>query len=254
MIENPHPVKWQDLQTGVCRLFNEIGLAAEETKQITTPRGSVEIDVYAVDINSVDKIQYVVECKNWTSSIPQSVVHSFTTVMHEIGANIGFIISLHGFQSGARDYISNTNIIGLTYAELQLRYFETWHTKFFVTQIGKHVDALAQYVEMFNCKRDREVSNLSEAAQIHFHELVKKYQIFGTIMNLFEFPCYSPQFNIPAIVDIEEFKDKLNTHLSPEFHFHSIYYRDLLHEIISHVDQVTDEFNNVLGRNIFEQD
>ncbi len=93
LIENPEPSDWKILQSGVCRIFNEIGLKAETEKKIKTPRGIVELDVFAVDPGSVDNIQYVVECKNWKTAIPQSVVHSFTTVMHEVGANIGYIVS-----------------------------------------------------------------------------------------------------------------------------------------------------------------
>ena len=80
MIENLYPSTWQDLQNGVCQIFNEIGLNAEVGKVIATPRGNVEIDVYAVDENSVDKIKYIVECKNWATTIPQTIVHAFTTV------------------------------------------------------------------------------------------------------------------------------------------------------------------------------
>ena len=110
MIENPNPINWQNLQEGVCRIFNEIGLNAEIGKTFKTPRGNVEIDVFAVDENSVDKIRYIVECKNWNQPIPQTVIHAFTTVMHEIGANIGFVISKQGLQSGAESYTQRTNI------------------------------------------------------------------------------------------------------------------------------------------------
>lgn len=119
MIDNPIPLTWQDLQTNVNQILHEIGLQSEIGKIIETPRGRVEIDVYAIDINSVDKIKYIIECKNWTNAIPQSVVHSFTTVMHETGGNIGFIISQKGLQSGAEGYTKNTNIKGLTYLDFQ---------------------------------------------------------------------------------------------------------------------------------------
>jgi hypothetical protein len=51
--------------------------------------------------------------------VNQSIVHSFTTVMHEVGAHIGFIVSKRGLQSGAREYIRNTNIEGMTYAQFR---------------------------------------------------------------------------------------------------------------------------------------
>jgi hypothetical protein len=131
MIDDPQPSDWRQLQSSVCRLFNEVGLTAEVGRKLQTPRGEIEVDVYAVDEQSVDRIQYLVECKNWGARVPQSVVHGFTTVMHETGANIGFIVSIEGFQSGARRYLRNTNIVGLTYLELQQRYFEQWFSKCF---------------------------------------------------------------------------------------------------------------------------
>lgn len=126
MIESPEVEDWKRLQYSVCRLLNEVGLAAQEAVVLKTPRGTVEVDVFAIDELSVDKIQYIVECKNWANAIPQHVVHSFTTVMQETGANIGFIVSRVGLQAGAERYTQNTNIIGLTFEALQRRYFEPW--------------------------------------------------------------------------------------------------------------------------------
>ena len=150
MIENPEPKSWKELQSGVCRIFNEIGLEAETEKDIKTPRGSIELDVFALDPGSDDKIQYVVECKNWKNSIPQSVVHSFTTVMHEVGANIGYIVSQRGLQKGAKDYIKNTNIRGVTYSEFQNHYFGIWIDKYFCPTVGNAADSLMQYTEPIN--------------------------------------------------------------------------------------------------------
>lgn len=252
MIENPYPEDWRDLQKGVCSILNEIGLNAEEGKILKTPRGSIELDIYAIDEKSVDKIKYVVECKNWTSSIPQSVVHSFTTVMHEIGANIGYIISKHGLQSGAKEYIRNTNILGLTYEEFQKRYFSIWYEKCFVTKIGDVVDPLAQYVEPFNSFRDQRIAQLSEIKRKEFSELIKKYYNFGSAMSFFEFPRYSPHFGMPAPENINDLKRKIVSTLGKDYEFRADYYRELLNQIRSKVIEVTKEFNAIFGKNIFE--
>lgn len=250
MIENPYPDTWQDLQDGVCRLFNEIGLSAEVGKVFTTPRGKVEIDVYAVDENSVDKIRYIVECKNWLTAVPQSVVHSFTTVMHEVGGNIGYIISQKGLQAGAIEYTKNTNIVGLTYEGFQRRYFSVWYERFFVPQIGNIVDALTQYVEPINSRRERHLDQLDENKQKEFHILLERYFDFGISMAFFEFPRYSPQFAIAVPEDIEKAKSKL-AELGDEFSFTSLYFRDFLAELRRKVSDVTEKFNNVFGANIF---
>lgn len=90
---------WKDLQNKVHFILESIGLSVGKEVPVSTPRGSIEIDVFAIDPNSVDKIKYVIECKHWNTIIPQQVIHSFTTVMHETGANIGYIISKKGFRT-----------------------------------------------------------------------------------------------------------------------------------------------------------
>jgi hypothetical protein len=253
MIENPYPNKWQDLQEGVCRIFNEIGLAAEIGRTINTPRGKIETDVFAVDENSVDKIRYVVECKNWNQPIPQTVIHAFTTVMNEIGANIGFVISKQGLQSGAVSYTQHTNILGLTYEQFQTRYFEVWHRRFFVTSIGDSVDSLVQYVEPFNSYRDKKIDKLSDSLRKCFFELLEKYRIFGMSMAFFEFPRYSKRFDIPAIDEIESMKKLIFDSSNGLINLKSIYFRDLLFEIVAEVKIVTDQFNGIFGEDIFSQ-
>lgn len=253
MIENPNPINWQDLQEGVCRIFNEIGLNAEIGKTFKTPRGNVEIDVFAVDENSVDKIRYIIECKNWNQPIPQTVIHAFTTVMHEIGANIGFVISKQGLQSGAESYTQHTNISGFTYEQFQDRYFEIWHKRFFVTKIGDSVDSIVQYVEPFNSYRDKRIDKLSDSSKQRFFELLEKYRIFSMSMAFFEFPRYSNRFDIPPTDDIESIKKLISDSSNGLINLESNYFRDLLIEIISQVQAVTDQFNEIFGEDIFAQ-
>ncbi|MBX3639419.1 MAG: restriction endonuclease [Nitrosomonas sp.] len=251
MIEAPYPSDWRVLQAGVCRLLTEVGLIAEIEKKLITPRGEVEVDVYAVDKNSVDQIRYLVECKNWNSAIPQSVVHSFTTIMHETGGNIGFIVSRKGFQAGAKQYLQNTNIVGVTYSELQQRYLARWWEKYFVPKIGSAVDTLIEYVEPINSKRERLIQELPEHKRKEVHRLQEKYTLFGMTMAFFEFPIYSTRFNIPAPGSIDEFKLEIAERLGTEFAFSSEYFRDLANEITAKLQTVTNEFHDVFGKNIF---
>lgn len=251
MIENPLPETWQDLQSGVSRIFNEIGLAAEVGKSLTTPRGNVEVDVYAVDYNSVDKIRYVVECKNWKASIPQSVVHAFTTVMHEVGGNLGFIISREGLQSGATAYTQNTNILGLTYEEFQKRYFNVWYEKYFVTQIGNSAEPLVNYIEPFDDRRDKIVSMMTKEGKEEYERLLNKYLHFGICIGFFEFPMYSNSFRQGVPSDINEFKISMNRKTDGLIDLKSIYFRDAIVEILDRINFATAEFNSLFGCNIF---
>jgi len=193
MIDDPFPEDWRELQAGVCRLFSEIGLTAEVEATLKTPRGTVTVDVFAVDNKSVDKIQYIVECKNWNTTIPQAVVHAFTTVMHETGANLGFIVSKHGLQSGATMYTDNTNIQGLTYQQLQERYFNVWWQRYFSIQVAAAADYVNEYVELINSRRDLFLESLEPKEVKRFYELQRRYAPFGKLMWLMDIGSIAPQ-------------------------------------------------------------
>ena len=103
------PKSWQDLQELVFKLFNQLGYVAHIEKKIPHVRGTAEIDVYAEKRQtSYNHEKIMVECKNWNSNIPQSVVHSVRTVAEDIGANKAYIIVKQGFQRGAIEAAENT--------------------------------------------------------------------------------------------------------------------------------------------------
>lgn len=206
MIDDPNPKDWRQLQTSVCRLMTEIGLTAEAEKLLKTPRGEVEVDVYAIDQLSVDKIRYIVECKNWSAAIPQTVVHAFTTVMSETGANIGFIVSQKGLQSGAEKYTNNTNIIGMTYLGLQQRYFDVWWERCFCRQIGDMADEMMDFVEPYNTRRDEIVAKLSPEKADRLDGLQRCFGNFCMVMT---------HLNISRFANFKEWPNRDSKLLKP---------------------------------------
>ena len=64
--------------------------------------------------------------------------------MHEVGANIGYIISQKGIQKGAQNYLQNTNIKSMTYAEFQRHYLNKWIEQQFCSTILHVSDAQGQ--------------------------------------------------------------------------------------------------------------
>ena len=121
------PKDWRDLQDKVNSILNDIGLNSKKEVNLKTPRGTVEIDVYAIDPKSIDKIKYIIECKNWNNKIPQTIIHSFITIMNETGGNIGYVITKKGFQKGAIEYSNNTNIRLFSYIQFQEHYLKIWY-------------------------------------------------------------------------------------------------------------------------------
>jgi len=253
MIESPEISDWKQLQHSVCRLLNEVGLSAQNTAVLETPRGKVEVDVFAIDQRSVDKIKYIVECKCWFSAIPQHVVHSFTTVMHETGANIGFIVSKIGLQAGAERYTRNTNVIGLTFEALQQRYFEPWWINYFCPTVAAHAEKVCLYTEPFNSTRSKALASLSKERLEKFEIIQRSYDAFSMIMWQADLRKISPCHGLPLPSSIEEFKNKFVEIIGEHLAFKSIYWRDLLEEICTRFAAVEKDLHELFERDIFSE-
>lgn len=257
MIDDPLPSNWRDLQTGVQRIFRNVGMSANVEVDIETPRGSVNVDVLATDVRSVDKIKYIVECKNWGSAIPQSVVHSFTTVMHETGANIGFIISKHGLQQGAERYTRNTNIVGMTYLEFQQRYFEAWWKRYFCPRIGDAADRPLRYTEEFNTQRDQAYEQLSQGEKVRFDLLKRESATSLMALSMFNYGVMSPFMQAGTLIDlpesVDDFKSRVLSVITPHIVWQCRTFRELLQIILEYLRDVETEFDGIFGGSIFEE-
>lgn len=135
MITNQIPENWKDLQDKVAEILEQCGFNVEVEKKIKSVRGSVEIDVYAEENIKKRTYSILCECKHWKSNIPQNIIHGFRTILSDLGANIGYIITTSDFQSGSVESVENTNIKLLTWTEFQNVFFESWYTKHFCYSI-----------------------------------------------------------------------------------------------------------------------
>jgi hypothetical protein len=109
------PANWEELQDMTGQLFDEIGCEVVVGKPIDNVRGAKEIDVFVRDVAITPPAVYLCECKLWKRAVPQEIVHAFRTVMADVGAHRGFIISGAGFQKGAFEAATNTNIDLVTF-------------------------------------------------------------------------------------------------------------------------------------------
>ena len=179
MITRNTPDTWQTLQTEVGRILEECGFDVEVERKIQSARGVVELDVYAEETVRGRKYAIACECKHWKSRIPQAVVHGFQTVVQEIGANIGYIVSMEGFQSGAVAASDLTNLKLVTWQEFQDIFEESWFEEFFTKQIDEKLDGLMTYSEPFLPAWFEKMSNDDKAV---YYSLKEKYDLFGMIM------------------------------------------------------------------------
>lgn len=248
------PTDWRDLQNKVCLLLQQSGFTAETEKKVATPRGEVELDVFAIDPNSIDEISYVVECKNWANPIDQSVIHSFMTVMDETGYNIGYIVSINGFQSGAIKYVGFTNIKLFTFEELQEHYYKTWMRNYFSLKVEEIIDRLFNYIEPCNTKRQKALDEASIECKEAFKVLFQKYENLAVLLSMVTIGI-NYMAKMDADEDYTDYRyweqvfsecEKLGLNLQ------DVPLSDTLPLLKNFVDSITAEFDSLFGKDIFE--
>jgi len=144
MIFNTEPQNWKELQIFVGQMFKECGFQTEISKIIYLVRGRKEIDVYAQDSSSEYKPIILVECKFWNKAVNQDIIHAFRSVISDFGANLGFIVSKNGFQSGSYEAVKNTNVRLVSLKDLETKYYLKWKQGM-VNKYIKYADKLFPY-------------------------------------------------------------------------------------------------------------
>lgn len=110
---------WEQYQEQAATVFRRMGLNAEVDKDVEGVRGVHAIDVYVSGIVYGLEIKWVIECKAWRSNIPKEKVLALFSIVQDIGADKGILLSEVGFQSGAIKSARGTNILLTSIADLE---------------------------------------------------------------------------------------------------------------------------------------
>lgn len=244
MITSKSPEDWKQLQVEVGRLLAECGFTVDIEKKVATVRGDVELDVYAQEEVKGRKYSIVCECKHWKARIPQNVVHGFRTVVADMGANVGYIVSTAGFQEGAFRASERTNIELVTWEELQAKFELSWYEAYFSPQIAEKLDPLLSYAEPFAPAWWGKLSNEQQQAYL---ELKKKYDEFGWLIMSFtpyhRFGRHQAMTPLP-VIDHVPANSALRDNV-PESLLRQTAYRDFLHEAIDFGSKIIDQFGAI---------
>lgn len=108
------------------RLKKEFGfdIAIDHQRSFKTLGGNYKIDLsYSFSLFEQTYLT-LVECKYWNSSVSREKVGYFKSILDEVGAHKGVIVTTRGFQTGAITYAQRHNI-GLIKITND-KYFDTW--------------------------------------------------------------------------------------------------------------------------------
>ncbi|PZR04346.1 MAG: hypothetical protein DI539_25590 [Flavobacterium psychrophilum] len=180
IMESP-PSTWEELQDFVSLILTDCGYETKVEETVATARGRVNVDVFA-RLQGPYVSTIFCECKYWSNPIPQTVIHSFRTVINDYGANQGIIISKIGFQSGAYEAIKNSNVQLLTWEEFQ----DNFRTTFIHNVIRRNHKVGRMLMSSANIVIDYTVSHPTVLSQEEFsgfqnrRERYRDYLLFST--------------------------------------------------------------------------
>lgn len=240
LITSKIPADWRGLQDETARILRECGFTVEVEKTVQTARGSVELDVYAEEVVDGRRYSIICECKHWQARVPQTVVHGFRTVVGDIGANLGLIVSSSGFQSGADAAATLTNTKLVTWSEFQAEFEQTWLKRYLQPTVAERCDPLLTYTEPL---LPAWFQLLSEEAKVDFISLKRRFDEFGWLMMAFTpyvrmlhpsaFPGLPLRGSVAQLADPKGFPDEV---------LDSVGYREFLEAALKHSDSVIAAF------------
>jgi len=238
------PTGWRDLQKEVANILTDCGFQVYLEKSLKSVRGNVELDVYGEEVIDGRTYRIACECKHWANNVPQREIHAFRTVVADIGANIGYLISSNGFQSGSFKASELTNIQLVTWPQFQDAFSETWVQKCFRPRITEQLDKLFNYTEPLV---PRWMLEIPEHEVPTVKQLRDKYERFGWLVLTFSiYHVVGRPGELPAL--------PLREHLAatagiPDAVLDAGGYRDLLNEVLAFGTTAIGEFDMVRKRN-----
>lgn len=248
MITSSVPETWKALQNEVGKILEECGLSVEVEKKVDTARGKAELDVYAEEIVKGRKYSIVCECKHWNSNIPQSIIHSFRSVINDTGANVGYIIALKGFQSGSFKAANYTNIELITWEQFQNAFCHSWLEQYLSPLITKELDPILGYTEPlvqdWMCEvPDHEVPIIKALREkyLDFGGLIMAFTPYSSYLRAKRFPKLPLSESLPKLTE-----DGSNI---PKEILKATGYREFLHESLKFGKQGIREFKEIRDRN-----
>lgn len=110
---------WRDYQEEAAAFFRSIDLSAETDKTIIGVRTSHDVDVLVKSQHYGFEITWIVECKQWKSPVSKLHVLGLREIVADVGADRGILLSEAGFQRGAKEAASLTNVQVTSLAEMR---------------------------------------------------------------------------------------------------------------------------------------
>lgn len=103
-------MNWRRYQEQTAEFFRSLGCEVDVEVKVPGARAEHKIDVWVRFKKFGLETKWVVECKHWNSGVTKEKVLVLRSVVEDVGADRGILISAAGYQSGAVRASEKTNI------------------------------------------------------------------------------------------------------------------------------------------------
>lgn len=111
---------WREYQEEVAAFFGAMGLDAQTDVTVQGVRTKHAIDVLVKSHHVGFDIVWLIECKYWKTRVSKLHVLALREVVSDIGADRGILLAEGGFQSGAIEAATLTNVHVTSLADVQM--------------------------------------------------------------------------------------------------------------------------------------
>ena len=111
---------WRDYQEQAAVFFRSLGMDAQTDVTVRGVRTNHDIDVLVKSRHVGFEVTWIVECKCWQTAVSKLHVLALREIVTDTGADRGILLSESGFQVGAKEAASLTNVHLRSLAESEL--------------------------------------------------------------------------------------------------------------------------------------
>jgi restriction system protein len=111
--------RWREYQEEAAKFFQSLGLEAITNLTVRGIRTTHDVDVFVKSHHVGFDVVWIVECKYWASRVTKMHVLALREIIADVGADRGILLAESGFQSGAVEAATLTNVHVTSLADLR---------------------------------------------------------------------------------------------------------------------------------------
>jgi hypothetical protein len=112
-------MRWKDYEEQTAELFRKLDCDVEIGAAVRGARGKHKVDVWVRFNRFGIEAKWVIDCKFWRKPVTKEKVLALISVVNDVGADRGILVSQKGFQAGAVRAAEHTNITLTSLEELK---------------------------------------------------------------------------------------------------------------------------------------